>query len=359
MTYVNECSVSLYDIPNQESLDDATQSFDALELVVARIETTDGVEGMGFTYTIGSGGGTIARFIESTIVPLLVGEPSAPRTVRDHIRSKTTFIGREGISELAISAVDIALWDVLGKRAGLPLYELLGGERTPVLTYQTDGGWLQYEEDTLVTNAKEIASEGFAGMKMKVGRSHEEDERRIRAVREALPDTMDLLLDGNCGYTTNEARRLANRISDLDIGWFEEPLEKGDYAGYADLRSKIDVPLAVGENMYNETQFSQIIDRDAADVLQPDVCRIGGITPWLLTASAARTHNVPISPHYIEPLHVHLAIPFDNVPYIERHSTVLDEVLTSPIQLRDGKYTPPTDPGHGIEFAGLERYRSD
>lgn len=356
MTRVDECNVSLYTIPNEESLDDATQSFDTLELIVVRIKLTDGVVGTGFTYTIGEGGTTITQFIESTIAPIIVNGPSAPRTARDLIRSQTTFVGREGISELAIAAIDIALWDALGKRADMPLYELLGGESAAVPAYQTDGGWLQYDDETLVANTEEVAAGGFAGMKMKVGRSRGEDERRIRAVRETLPDGMDLLLDGNCAYTINEARLLADQISDLDIGWFEEPLEKGDYAGHADLRSQIAIPIALGENLYNETQFAQMITQDAVDVLQPDVCRVGGITPWLSVAHTAQAHNIPISPHYIEPLHVHLAILFDNVPYIERHSTVLDSVIESPIQPQDGSYTPPDDPGHGIEFTDLGQY---
>jgi L-alanine-DL-glutamate epimerase-like enolase superfamily enzyme len=359
MALINDCDVSLYEVPNEESLDDATQSFESLELVVATLTTADGVEGMGFTYTIGRGGSAIAHLLESTIAPMLVGEPSAPRTVRETIRAGTTFIGREGISELAISAVDVALWDALGKRAGLPLYELLGGERSSVSMYQTDGGWLQYDEETLVANAERIAAEGFAGMKMKVGRSPAEDERRVRAVRETLPAGVELMLDGNCSYTVSEARLLANRISDLAVAWFEEPLEKGDYAGYADLRSKVDVPIALGENLYNETQFSQVVDRNAADVLQPDVCRVGGITPWLAVANAAQTHGIPVSPHYVEPLHAHLALPFDVVPYIERHSTVLDTVVEMPVVPEDGAYTPPDDPGHGIEFDGLERHRRD
>jgi L-alanine-DL-glutamate epimerase-like enolase superfamily enzyme len=357
MTTIDECDVSLYDVPNRESLDDATQSFDSLELVVATLVTTDGVEGTGFTYTIGRGGSAIAHLLESTIAPIVIGEPAAPRTVRDTVRAGTTFIGREGISELAIAAVDVALWDVLGKRAGLPLYELLGGERSSVPMYQTDGGWLQFDEETLVANAERIAAEGFVGMKMKVGLSPAEDERRVRAVRETLPAGVDLMLDGNCSYTIDEARLLADRLSDLEIRWFEEPLEKGDYAGHSDLRSRIDIPIALGENLYNETQFSQVVDRNAADVLQPDVCRVGGITPWLAVANTAQTHGIPLSPHYVEPLHAHLAVPFDVVPYIERHSTVLDSVIATPVTPEDGAYTPPADPGHGIEFDGLDRHR--
>lgn len=359
MTRIDDCEVSLYGIPNEESLDDATQSFESLELVVATLTTTDGVEGTGFTYTIGRGGSTIAHLLESTLAPIVVDGPAAPRAARDAVRAETTFVGREGISELAISAIDVALWDALGKRAGLPLYELLGGERSAVPMYQTDGGWLQYDVDTLVANAERIAAEGFVGMKMKVGLSPAEDERRVRAVRETLPADVDLMIDGNCSYTVSEARLLADRISDLGIGWFEEPLEKGDYAGHADLRSTVDVPIALGENLYNETQFSQVLDRNAADVLQPDVCRVGGITPWLAVANAAQTHGVPVSPHYIEPLHAHLAVPFDVVPHIERHSTVLDSVVTTPVTPEDGAYTPPDDPGHGIEFSGIERYRRD
>lgn len=360
MTHITEIRTDLYGVPNEESLDDATQSFDELELVVTEIETDTGETGVGFTYTIGEGGASILRFLETTLRPVLEDDcPAAPRSARERLRAATTFVGREGISELAIAAVDIALWDALGRRLDAPLYELLGAEHRPTPAYETHGGWLQFDIDTLTENAETAADEGFAGMKMKVGRSHAEDEDRVRAVREVLPDDMDLLLDANCTYTVPEARRLATRLSDVEIGWLEEPLEKDDYAAHADLRSRIDVPIALGENLYSETQFKQLIATDGVDVVQPDVCRVGGITPWISVASTAQSWNLPVSPHYIEPIHVHLVAAFDNVPYMEHHSTVLDRVIDTPLELRDGAFSPHTDPGHGVRFDGIERYRKD
>ncbi len=137
----------------------------------------------------------------------------------------------------------------------------------------------------------------------------------------------------------------------------EEPLEKGDYAALSDLRAAIDVPVATGENFYNETQFRQAIAADAVDVLQPDVCRVGGVTPWLRVAEAAATAGLPVSPHYVEPIHVHLACTVPNVPYVEHHSTVLDRVLASPLALEDGVFTPSKEPGHGVEFEEIERFQ--
>ena len=358
MVYVTDLRCELYGIPNDEPLDDATQSFDELELVVVDIETSVGTCGTGFTYTIGEGGDAIRTFVESVLTPALDGESASPRAARDRLRTATTFVGREGISELAISAVDIALWDALGRRLDTPLYELLGGERRDVPAYLTDGGWLQYDEETLVSNAERAVEEGFAGMKMKVGRSHAEDESRVRAVREALSPAVDLMLDGNCAYTLPEARRLAGRVANVPLAWFEEPLDKGDYAGHADLRNRIDIPIALGENYYNETQFEQAMATGAADVVQPDVCRVGGISGWLAVAEAVRGRNLPVVPHYVEPLHVHLACVFEHVPYIERHSTVLDSVLEEPLEPCEGTFRPPDKPGHGIRFGGLDRYRT-
>jgi len=353
---VTDVEAGLYGIPLRESLDDATQSFDELELVVVEIATSDGTTGMGFTYTIGSGGVAIFEFIETTLASILKDAPAAPRVARNHLRAATTFTGREGISELAIAAVDIALWDALAWRYDAPLYEVLGGVEQPIPAYETNGGWLHFDEETLVANAEAAAADGFAGFKMKVGRSHTEDARRIRAVAETLLDGMDLMIDANCSYTVAEARRLMDHLPDVPLAWFEEPLEKGDYTGYADLREKVDVPIALGENAYNESQFKQALAAGAADVLQPDVCRVGGITPWLAVANATQAWNVPLSPHYVEPLHVHLVLPFEHVPYVEHHSTVLDTVLDSALELRDGQFVPPSDPGHGIRFEGLEEF---
>ncbi|NHN49417.1 mandelate racemase/muconate lactonizing enzyme family protein [Halostella sp. JP-L12] len=354
---VRSVDTELYRVPNEQALEDATQSFDTLEIVAVVAESDDGHRGLGFTYTIGRGGAAVKRFLDDEIVPLLDGLPVAPRSVRSTLRGETTFIGREGISEFAVAAVDIAMWDLLGKRAGLPLCELLGGTREPVTMYETDGGWLQYDADQLVENAESIADEGFAGMKMKVGSSIERDAERVRAVRDALPADLDLMLDANCSYTVPEARAFANRIDDVPITWLEEPLLKGDYASYADLRQRVDVPIATGENFYNETQFGQVIDGNAVDYLQPDVCRVGGITPWMTVAEQASAAGLAVSPHYIEPIHAHLACASDAVPYIEHHSTVLDELLQDPVGVDDGEIVPPDRPGHGVSFADADEYR--
>ncbi|WP_436928998.1 mandelate racemase/muconate lactonizing enzyme family protein [Halosimplex halobium] len=352
---VRDVETRLYRVPNEESLEDATQSFDTLEVVALLARDDEGREGLGFTYTIGRGGPAIQRFLDDEIAPRLEGHPVAPRSVRSTMRESTTFVGREGISEFAVAAADIAAWDLLGKETGQPLYALLGGSRRSVDMYETDGGWLQYDAEELVANAETVAADGFAGMKMKVGSSVDRDIERVSAVRETLPDELDLMLDANCSYTVPEARRLASRIEGLDVTWLEEPLPKGDYAAYADLRRRVDVPIATGENFYNETQFRQVLSRDAVDFLQPDVCRVGGVTPWLRVAELAANSGVAVSPHYIEPLHAHLAALYDNVPYIEHHSTVLDELVEEPLTPDDGRVTPPDRPGHGISFDG-DRY---
>ena len=355
MTTVDAIRAGHYRVPAADAHDDATQSFNALELIIVEVDV-DNVTGLGFTYTIGEGGTSIHAFAAETLAPLLVNGSAGPRTARERLRAGTTFIGREGVSELAIAAIDIALWDALGKRCQSPLYELLGGSRNPVPAYNTDGGWLQLDQKTLVENAVDAANAGFVGVKMKIGRGLATDEARVRAVRNALPTGTDLLLDGNCSYNIPEAKRFADRLADVDIGWFEEPLEKGDYAGYADLRKAVSVPIAAGENYYNPMQFKQTLAANALDVLQPDVCRVGGITPWMSVVDLGDAWGIPVSPHYIEPIHVHLAAAAPAVSRIEHHSTVLDRVLADPLEPTDGQYIPPTDSGHGVAFDGLDSF---
>lgn len=354
---IADVRTGLYRVPNEEALEDATQSFDVLELVTAEVTLSDGTEGLGFTYTIGEGGAAMREFLETTLVPICLDDcPAAPRAARERLRAATTFVGREGISEPAIGAVDVALWDALGRRRDAPLYELLGAERRSVPAYQTHGGWLQFSVEELVDHAEEAADRGFAGVKMKVGRGHAEDARRVAAVREVLPERMDLMVDANCAYSVPAARRLAAALAETPLAWLEEPLNKGDYAAHADLRDRVDVPIALGENLFNPTQFKQAVAHGAVDVLQPDVGRVGGITPWLTVADLGAAWGLPVSPHYLEPIHVHLCVAYDNVPYMEHHSTVLDSVSVAPLELQDGGFVPPDEPGHGIRFEGLERY---
>ena len=354
---VTDVRSALYRVPNEEALEDATQSFDVLELVLVEVTRSDGSEGLGFTYTIGEGGTAMRAFVDDTLAPVLLDDClAAPRAARDRLRAETTFVGREGISEPAIGAVDVALWDALGRHHDAPLYALLGADRRSIPAYQTHGGWLQFSVDELVANAEEAAERGFAGVKMKVGRGHAEDARRVTAVHQALPEDMDLMVDANCAYTVPEARRLAKALSDVPLAWLEEPLNKGDYAAHADLRDRVDVPIALGENLFNPTQFKQAIAHGAVDVLQPDVGRVGGITPWVTVAELAAAWDLPVSPHYLEPIHVHLCAAHDNVPYMEHHSTVLDSVSVAPLELEDGGFRPPDEPGHGIRFEGLDAY---
>ena len=354
---IEELDAAVYAIPTDRALEDATQSFDTLELVVVRVRLADRTEGMGITYTIGEGAEAIAAFTESVLRPLLVGSDPAPRHAYESMRTGTTFVGREGMSELAIAAVDIALWDAAARGAEEPLVSYLGGSHRSVPVYETHGGWLHLSREELLETASRVGEEGYAGMKMKLGRGHAEDERRVRAVREELPDRCELMLDANCGYTVDEAIRFTRRVSNLDLAWLEEPLEKDDYVGYATLRDRVEIPIATGENFYSPTAFKQVLALDAVDILQPDVCRVGGITPWVRVAELGAAWGCPVIPHYIEPIHLHLAAAVENVPYIEHHSTVLDRVMTDPPVIEDGLMEPAEIPGHGVRFEGIDQYR--
>ena len=357
MNEIDRIETELLRVPNDEPLEDATQSFDALELVLVRIARADGVRGIGFTYTIGSGGRAIQELIETSLASTIRGTSAGPRDAHERLRAASTFIGREGLSELAISAIDIALWDGLAKRFGAPLVEMLGGHPKALPAYDTNVGWLHLDEATLIENARSVAESEFVGMKMKLGRGLAEDEARVRAVRNALPGTDRLMLDANCGLTVAETRRFCRRIDELAIDWLEEPIEKGDYGGYSDLRSLVNMPIASGENLYSPMQFRQLVECNGADVLQPDVCRVGGITGWMQVAQLAEAHGLELSPHYIEPIHAHLACCTPAATLIEHHSTVLDRVTEIDTEAEAGSFRPGTAPGHGIRFVDIEKYR--
>jgi L-alanine-DL-glutamate epimerase-like enolase superfamily enzyme len=328
---------------------DAIQSFVSQETPMIRMTDADGASGIGYSYTIGTGGPAVMSLIERTLGPALIGREAGEveRIWRDMLfMTHATTVG--ALTALAMAAIDTALWDLRSLKAGLPLHIMAGGAQERARMYTTEGGWLHLEPQALVDDALAAKAAGFSGCKVKVGRPHvSEDAARLSAVREAVGPAFEIMTDANQAFQVDEAIRRARHYAPLDIGWFEEPLPADDLSGHQRLCESTTIPIAVGESLYSPLHFREYLQRGACSVVQVDVARIGGITPWLKVAHLAETFNVPVCPHFLMELHVALVCAVPNGRWVE-YIPQLDDVTTEPMAMREGCAYPSTRPGLGI-----------
>lgn len=330
---------------------DAIQAFVKQETIFVEIETDDGGVGTGYSYTIGTGGRAVLALLREDLLHRLIAKDA--RRVEGLWQelfwaTHGTAVG--AITSLALAAVDVALWDLRCRAAGQTLWLLAGGARERVPLYDTEGGWLQLTTDELVAGARASVAMGWPGVKIKVGKSDaHEDVERLRAVRSAIGPSTHLMVDANQSLTAAEAKRRAKLFEDLDLYWFEEPLPAEDMSGHTLLTQSTSIPIAVGESIYAVSHFREYLSAGACGIVQVDVARIGGITPWLKTAHLAEAFNVKVAPHFLMELHVSLAAAVPNALYVE-HIPQLRQLTTRDIEIVDGHAVAPSEPGIGIAW---------
>ena len=329
---------------------DAIQSFVSQETPVVWITDADGAVGMGYSYTIGTGGPSVMALIQHTLAPVLIGREAEEieRLWRDMLFvTHATTVG--AITAIAMAAIDTALWDLRCRRAELPLHLLAGGAQASVPLYTTEGGWLHLETGALVDDALAAKERGFAGCKLKVGRPPSEDVARIAAVREAVGATFEIHTDANQAFKVDEAIRRARLYEPLNIGWLEEPLPADDVEGHTRLARSTSIPIAIGESVYSPLHFRDYLQRGACSIVQVDVGRIGGITPWLKVAHLAECFNVAVAPHFLMELHVALCAAVPNGRWVE-YIPQLDAITTERMRVENGRAVPSEAPGLGIAW---------
>jgi L-alanine-DL-glutamate epimerase-like enolase superfamily enzyme len=273
----------------------------------------------------------------------------------DHIRAvyeqnlrATEYIGSEGVAMWGTAAIDVALWDLLARRLGVPA-ALLFGANTPAVPVYGSGGWLSYSDEQLADEVSGYVSRGFAGVKIKIGSEEDRDVERVRAVRQAIGPNRKLMVDANQGLTLERALRMARRLEDCRVEWFEEPLPKDDLEGYFRLSNATEIPLAAGEREFGVQPFRRLMAARCISVAQPDLLRVGGVTGWRLVAGLAESHLLRIAPHFYREYDVHLAAAQSNLIAIESFDW-LDPLLEMPFEVRDGLAIVPKRPGFGVTF---------
>lgn len=341
----------LCDLPVETKRTDALQTFVKQETILVRVRTADGSEGTGYAYTIGTGGTAVLSLLRDTLLEQVIGlEVDRPEHVWTTCYgiTRATMVGP--ITALALAAIDIAVWDVRLRHDHRALWRAAGGASRSVALYDTEGGWLHHSIRELVDHAVAAKDRGLQGVKIKVGLPNPcEDIARLAAVREALGDELDIMVDANQSFTLPEALRRVRSFEDLGIAWFEEPLPADDVAGHRRLAEATTVPVAVGESLYSVGQFREYLREGAASVIQVDAARIGGITPWLKVAHLAEAFGVTVAPHFLMELHAPLAAGVQAGGYVE-HIPQLRAVTHSELRIEDGRAWAPDVPGVGISW---------
>jgi len=360
---VQKIEVSVYRIPTDKPEADGTIRWDSTTMVMVEALADSGLKGLGFSYATEAA----ATLIREMLSPLVIGHDvdsvgSAWKAMVEAVRNA----GRPGIASTAISAVDIALWDLKAKAVGLPLFRLLGTYREEVPVYGS-GGFTTYSEKELADQLAKWVAQGIPQVKMKVGKDWgtkpEEDVQRVRVARQAIGPDAELFVDANGAYTAKQAMRIANKFAEYGVTYFEEPVSSDQLDQLAFVRQHLPMAVAAGEYGYSPWYYRDLLFAEAVDIMQADVTRCLGITGWLQAAVMAHGFAIPFSAHTAPSIHTQIgcAVPqLSHVEYFHDHVRIEHMLFDGTPQLVDGHLRPdPQRAGSGLELKrrDAERWR--
>jgi len=345
-------------IPLPRPVADAVRTITHRDHLMVRIDTDSGLCGWGFTLGY-DGSRAMVSLVDEIYRPMLEGaDPFASEYLWAEMFRQSIQAGRRGAALRAMSAIDIALWDLRGKHASLPVMHLLGTHKTRLRCYATGGYYRPGQTiDQLLEEVDATAGKGFTALKLKVGGlPAREDAARVGAVRKHLGDDFDILLDANGGWPDAPSAIAAmRRLEEFRPYWIEEPVRADNVEAMARIAEALDTPVATGELEATRWAFAQLVNQKAADILQPDATVVGGVGEWLKVAHMAAAHDIPIAPHYNWDIHTQLCATIPNCIFIEyfvRESGVkmFDALLDNPLEPANGWIEPRQGPGFGLEW---------
>jgi L-alanine-DL-glutamate epimerase-like enolase superfamily enzyme len=361
MPRISSIQPGFYRIPLPMVLTDSTHGeMRAFELNTVRVRDVEGGEGMGYTFTVGRNGAAVDAVLARELPEIMAGE-EADEIERLWHKAwwALHYGGRGGPTVLALSAFDMALWDLKAKRAGLPLWNLLGGYDPRVPAY-AGGIDLDLPLDRLLHQTDDNLARGFRAIKMKVGRPNlSEDVERVSAMRDHLGAGFPLMVDANMKWSVDHAIRAARAFQPFDLTWLEEPTIPDDPTGHARIVREGGLPIAAGENLRSLWEFKAYIAAEAVTYPEPDVTNCGGVTTFMKIARLAEAFNLPVTSHGAHDVTVHLLAACPNRSYLEAHGFGLERFIAEPLIIEDGVAIAPNRPGHGINFdwEGLDELR--
>lgn len=326
-----------------------------IAFLFAEITTAEGHEGVGYSYSKRAGGrGQYAHAKE--IANELIGEdPNDIQRIWTKLIWAGASVGRSGLATQAIAAIDIALWDLKAKRAGLPLAKLFGAHRDSVACYNTSGGFLSSSIEEIIDNAHASIQRGIGGVKIKVGQPDARiDLNRVETVRSALNGDVDLMVDANQQWDRVTALRVGRQLESFQLTWIEEPLDCYDAEGHAMLADKLDTAIATGEMLTSTAEHRLLIDRRSVDFIQPDAARVGGITQFLRIMTLGEEAGLKLAPHFAMEIHVHLSAAYPLEAWVE-HFEWLEPLFNERLRIADGRMHVPARPGLGFSLSDQAR----
>ena len=359
---IKEVRADHYCVPLPVALSDSTHgTIRSFELVTVRVRDDEGAEGTGYTYTVGAGGAAVHALVARDLAPVLVGRDAERiEGLWQTMWWALHYGGRGGAQSLAMSAVDIALWDLRARRQKAPLWQVLGGFDPRVPCY-AGGIDLDFPLDALLRQTDENLARGFRAIKMKVGRpSLADDVVRVRAMRARLGPEFPLMVDANMRWSVDEAIRAARALADSAPVWLEEPTIPDDVPGHVRIVREGGLPIAAGENLHTVYEFRQLIAAGGVTFPEPDVTNCGGVTAFMKVCHLAEAFNLPVTSHGAHDITVHLLAAVPNRSYLEAHGFGLDRFIAEPLRIEAGMAVAPDRPGHGVEldWKALETVRA-
>jgi L-alanine-DL-glutamate epimerase-like enolase superfamily enzyme len=354
---IREVTLSSITLPLDTPISDAKvltgrqRPMTEIVLLFAELDTEQGHHGIGFSYSKRAGGPAQYAHAREVADNLIGEDPSDIGRIYQKLLWAGASVGRSGVATQAIAALDIALYDLKAKRAGLPLSKLLGSYRDSVQSYNTSGGFLHIGIEEVKERATASLENGIGGIKIKVGQPDSRiDLERVAALREHLGPNVPLMVDANQQWDRPTAIRVGRTLEQLDLVWIEEPLDAYDAEGHAQLAAALDTSVATGEMLSSVGEHIRLIENRSVDIIQPDAPRIGGITPFLRLAALADQAGLQLAPHFAMEIHLHLAATYPREPWVE-HFEWLNPLFNERLETRDGRMTVPDRPGLGFTLS--------
>ena len=322
----------------------------AVDTCCVTLRTREGLKGRGWCFAFGPERARAMLAMARDLFANLLGrDPAETDANWEAMRKAASFVGRDGVSALAMSALDTACWDLAARAAGEPLWRFLGGERREIPCYASEGLWLNLTTAELEEEAASLKARGFRAMKLRVGGRVEEDVERIRAVRAAIGPEVALMVDANQAWDVETAKRACRAFEPFGLRWVEEPVDHEDVQGCAKVAAASAIPICTGETNYNPRGMRQLLEAGAADVLMPDLERCSGVTGWRRAAALAKEFGKPVTPHLFHEVSAHLLSAEPHGVWCE-YMPWWEAVIEEPMELRDGNLILSDRPGLGVEW---------